>query len=128
MVARWIAAVMVAVGLHACTTASLPMAKSLPPSSDPNALVKARARGLVTELAGRRWDHPATTFEPNMAAALPPERVRALWESLETAAGPFASIEGVDAVRADALRVANVICAFRQLRRSFAWCSTPTIA
>jgi uncharacterized protein len=87
--------------------------------TQPQAREEAIARALLDELAHAQWDHPRTTFDEPMSNALPPEKLHALWEAIESIAGPFRAVESSPArvTEKGVARVVHVTCGFARLRK-----------
>ncbi len=75
---------------------------------------EAATRELVARLA--RGDFAAVTkeFDDTMSAALPQERLAAVWQSLEKTLGPFVAVERFHLAKRGAYRVALARCRFQR--------------
>lgn len=78
----------------------------------PNETDESRARAFVAKLAAHDFDGAETTFDEKMRSAMPKEKLAAAWAQIETAAGAFAQVDGVDVKASGELRVATVKATF----------------
>jgi uncharacterized protein len=91
--------------------------KPVPPARSPLVnetapSIETRARTFVAELAGGQWAHPKTAFDADMTAAAPPNKVAAIWRSLEDDMGVFRAVESAKAHDEGAYRVVHLTCRF----------------
>jgi dienelactone hydrolase len=103
-------------------TSCAPAPSAAPPAVSataiaPPASTEVKATTFIDELVHGAWDHPRTPFDSTMSSAMPAERLHTLWESLQTAAGTFQSIEAVRTQSKDMLHVVFVTCKFERLRK-----------
>lgn len=87
-----------------------PAANATPSSSAPTP--EGRARAFMDELAQGAWDHPKTAFDDAVTAALPPEKVHAVWGQIVGGAGAYQSIEGVVTEKKGNADAVAVTCKF----------------
>jgi uncharacterized protein len=87
------------------------------PNSPPSSPIEERAKTFVGELAQRSWEHPKTMFDAAMASAMPPAKVEAAWNTLETAGGAFLRVERTQLETQNGYRIALVTCGFARGER-----------
>ena len=73
---------------------------------------EALARGIVSDLAARRFDAVATRFTPQMSAALPGSKLAELWDALLAKTGAFHSIRSASTSELQAYHVVVLVCSF----------------
>jgi uncharacterized protein len=72
------------------------------------------ARTVVDELKARQFDKLAARFDATMKAALPVEKVQAVWDGLVAQAGPLGKIEKVTVTEKGAVKLVVLTCAFQR--------------
>jgi hypothetical protein len=73
---------------------------------------EALARGIVSDLAARRFDTVAARFTPQMSAALPGSKLADLWDALIAKTGAFHSIRSVSTSELQAYHAVVLVCSF----------------
>jgi dienelactone hydrolase len=73
---------------------------------------EALARGIVSDLAARRFEAVAARFTPQMSAALPGSKLADLWDSLIAKTGAFHSIRSVSTSELQTYHVVVLVCSF----------------
>jgi len=81
--------------------------------------LETRTRTFVAELASGQWTHPATTFDAALSSAVPADRLRAVWQALETSDGAFAAAEDARVHEEGGFRVVELVCAFARGKKTF---------
>jgi dienelactone hydrolase len=79
-----------------------------------SATAETVARTVVSQLAAERFADVEALFGPQMQAALPEEKLRAAWASIESTAGAFKAIESVRGDAKGIYRIAIVTTAFER--------------
>lgn len=74
--------------------------------------LEADAVSLVKKLAAGDAPGAAVNFDEKMKAALPPEKLGAVWAQLQAGAGPFAAIDDVKVTRTGGHHTALLTCRF----------------
>ena len=67
---------------------------------------------FIQELSHGEWEHPQTPFDEAMSGAMPSAKLHALWQTLETAAGPFRGVESTRVQAGEHGQVALITCKF----------------
>ena len=101
----------------ACAASGPPTMTTPPPSQPPVSGPEADARAFVDELAGHRFGAAAARFDATMLAALPEEKLGAVWAEIERSVGAFASVEGARTSVDGAFRIVHVTARFGNGRR-----------
>ncbi len=76
--------------------------------------LKPAAEAFIGMLVKGEYDKAAGRFDATMKAALPAEKLRAVWEGLQTQVGKFAKTAGADQMREDRYRIVFVKCEFEK--------------
>lgn len=76
--------------------------------------IESAARALVAHLVAGDFTAAGGDFDAAMRAAMPPDKLRALWRDIETRAGRFESIERTQVAPSGAYRMVFVTCAFER--------------
>jgi hypothetical protein len=101
--------------------APAPPAAPAAPSAAPVAPVaetpEAQARGFLDGVAHRRFEEAARRFDAELAQAMSPVELAALWRTLEEASGAFQAVEGAETDVEGDYRVVRVTCRFARLRK-----------
>jgi dienelactone hydrolase len=77
------------------------------------------ARGIITNLVDKHYDKVAALYSPDLAQALPVDKLAASWEGLVTQLGPLQSVTGVEVEEAGGIHIAFTTCAFQRLTLTF---------
>ncbi|HCD02316.1 MAG TPA: hypothetical protein DER64_17525, partial [Planctomycetaceae bacterium] len=93
------------------------------PASRPSPAETA-ARDLLADLIAGRFTKAAMTFSPDVLKALPADKLKALWQTLQTQAGAYQSVDKSATVKTiQANLVVDLLCTFEKtpliLRISF---------
>lgn len=81
--------------------------------------MKAVSVGLVENLSEGRYEQAEEHFDSAMRQALPPERLRDVWQGLEAGSGEFKEIIDISAQRQLQYRCVYVTCEFEKARHNF---------
>jgi pimeloyl-ACP methyl ester carboxylesterase len=93
------------------TSASAMTTPPLPPGPE------GRARALVLALSRGDYAHADVAFDPALAAALPPEKLRELWDTLQKAGGTYKAITNAEVLPKEAGTIVNLTVQFERLRK-----------
>jgi hypothetical protein len=74
----------------------------------------ARAETVVLALAGKKYDAAAADFTPEMQKALPPDKFKAVWESVLDKYGPFQKVLGTRTESRKEYQIVYVACQFEK--------------
>lgn len=74
----------------------------------------AIGKPFVTQLAQGQFEKAAKQFDKTMAENLPPEKLKAVWNSLVAQAGDFKSIDGTRTEQFGGYRIVYVTCVFQK--------------
>lgn len=69
-------------------------------------------RAFVMDLSARQFDKAAAMFNPQVAAALPPEKLGQIWDQLLAQEGAFQKISATAIAEQSAYHLVTVTCAF----------------
>ncbi len=85
------------------TTPTSRPSEPTPPAAE---TIESKTTRLVEALSKKRFDVVDQTFDETMRAALPPEKLQVVWQSVEKSAGSFERIESIDVAEKDAHKIA----------------------
>ena len=108
------AVLVIALGAGACSPQTTTSTSRSNHMSTESPSIETRARTFVGELASGEWTHTKTPFDATMAGALPPDKVRELWQALEKQEGTFRAIEQTSRHDAGGLQIVHVLCTFER--------------
>ena len=87
---------------------------SLMPATLPAQELQGQARQLATNLFSRQFDQVAAQFDEKMSAAMPPDKMGSILDSLQAQAGRFRSITGTRPEELAGYRIVYVTCQFEK--------------
>jgi len=111
----WTVAAMAFAMLVCPSLAAQAPAQTAPAQKDYEAL----AREIITNFAARKFDAIEPHFGPQLAAALPLDKLPASWDSALAQFGDFVSIESVRSELIQGMTVVHVICKFSRAEAEF---------
>jgi dienelactone hydrolase len=76
--------------------------------------VTARGESVVLALAGKKYDTAAADFTPEMQKALPPDKLKSVWESVLDRFGPFEKVVGTRSESHKPHEIVFVTCQFER--------------
>jgi dienelactone hydrolase len=98
--------------LCAATSLSVPVLAYSIASAQPPAKQSETAKTFVTQMAAGQFEKAVEPFDQAMAKALPPERLKALWEGLVKEYGPFQQAAENRAEKILQYNAVYITCAF----------------
>ncbi len=115
---RWFAAILLVtlavVSMAAAQTAQAP-AQAAPAQMD----YEAVARGILADLQAKRYDKVTALYSPELAQALPADKLAASWNGVESQVGALKSITDVHSEDAGGYHIVFLTCEFERLALIF---------
>jgi dienelactone hydrolase len=75
---------------------------------------ESRVRGFIAKLVANDWDGATALFDDTMRAALPKEKMAAIWHKLEESAGAFKTIDAVEITVKDPFHIGAAQASFER--------------
>lgn len=87
------------------------------PSTDPKEeALAAKGRAFIDLLSQGKFGDATAGFDATMTAALPPEKLKEVWEGVLAGAGPLEKVEGARVAPAGAYKSVLVTCKFKNVK------------